>query len=322
MNTPKRKLSSQRILADMRAGLNDAELSTKYDIPMVKMELVFKKLVKIGAISPEELEIRKNSAVRSIPPGPWKCPACGMAQDREFFVCPRCAVVESKPVLTRPPLGMDSETMAIDRVSPYKKPTKSYRRISRRMWFTWGAFLCLALIVSFTGPLLNSSRGRIGLSSSVGASEATAHTFLSATHPGANERMASYSRNGETDTDAQYFQAGRSSIVDSEKNRADIVDLHLDRSPALNFAENDENTKAQFVTWPAHSEASESDLNAALQPVTASRRDYDRSPEPWGASRSMRARMPRRDKVVLYLDSNPSAVWVVPRSIVPAFRAP
>ncbi|MEW6114357.1 MAG: hypothetical protein AB1664_19645 [Thermodesulfobacteriota bacterium] len=55
MTKPKRTLRASEIVNDIRAGMTDAKLMAKYDLSAKGLASVFKKLVDVKAVKPEEV---------------------------------------------------------------------------------------------------------------------------------------------------------------------------------------------------------------------------------------------------------------------------
>jgi hypothetical protein len=86
----KRKLKPKDILRDIRAGVDDATLMTRYALSAQALQSVFGKLVNAGMLSQAELDDRVPMADRTVDIGLYICPACGNIQGKEFTECPRC----------------------------------------------------------------------------------------------------------------------------------------------------------------------------------------------------------------------------------------
>jgi hypothetical protein len=86
----KRKVKPKDIVRDIRAGVEDATLMTRYALSAQALQSVFTKLVQAGMISQSELDDRVPIAERTVDIGLYICPACGNIQGKEFTECPRC----------------------------------------------------------------------------------------------------------------------------------------------------------------------------------------------------------------------------------------
>ncbi len=102
-SSEKRRLSAKQIVADIRSGMDDAQLRRKYGLSHRSLDVVYEKLATTGALS--EAEIRARAATSPSPDEPhpepthgfvWYCPACHTGRDSEFEECPSCGVVVAK----------------------------------------------------------------------------------------------------------------------------------------------------------------------------------------------------------------------------------
>ncbi|MGO9569718.1 MAG: hypothetical protein ACLP5H_19475 [Desulfomonilaceae bacterium] len=91
----KPRLSAKEILADIRAGMDDAALMGKYDLSAQGLQSALTKLVAAGVMKQAELDDRGISQEQTVNL-PWKCPACGKPQPKEFEECPQCGVIVRK----------------------------------------------------------------------------------------------------------------------------------------------------------------------------------------------------------------------------------
>ncbi|MBI4964827.1 MAG: zinc ribbon domain-containing protein [Desulfomonile tiedjei] len=99
----KRKISAKQIVADIRAGLDDARLQRKYGLSHEALESVYGKLIRAGAL--KEVEIRgrlasgsgenEESQEKGPTPGPL-CPSCNAPVPTGSAECPKCGIVLSK----------------------------------------------------------------------------------------------------------------------------------------------------------------------------------------------------------------------------------
>lgn len=96
----KRSIKVKDFLADLRSGMDDGYLLTKYHLTPVGLDKFYDMLVERGILSLDELSARN---VRQVPPQGWKapserdessfiCPSCLAAHDTMFDVCPCCGV--------------------------------------------------------------------------------------------------------------------------------------------------------------------------------------------------------------------------------------
>ena len=91
----KRTISTKEILADIKAGMDDAALMEKYWLSGKTLQSLFKKLVDTGVLRQNDLEKRTLMSEKSYAIA-WECPACGAPQTKAYDECPRCGVVTAK----------------------------------------------------------------------------------------------------------------------------------------------------------------------------------------------------------------------------------
>ncbi|MFH0825550.1 MAG: hypothetical protein V2B18_22575 [Pseudomonadota bacterium] len=128
MGTPVRKsLPVKQLVADIRNGMSDAELSAKYGVAPAELGKLFDRLVNAGHLTPADLDHRKGSSdedlnldwdlptsgtVSSSAPveeqkanssttqhrarNLFRCPACDKPQFSEFQQCPQCGILVDK----------------------------------------------------------------------------------------------------------------------------------------------------------------------------------------------------------------------------------
>jgi hypothetical protein len=92
---PKRKISAKELAADIRGGMDDSSLMTKYGLSSPGLENAFKKLVQANIFRESELVARRLVAEKTVAAA-WKCPACAMPQDHAHDECPQCGVIVAK----------------------------------------------------------------------------------------------------------------------------------------------------------------------------------------------------------------------------------
>lgn len=87
-----KKISAKAIMTDLKAGLLDSDLMSKYDISFQALQDLFAKLVQAGLAT--DAYFAKRSASH---PGNARgqdrsrtCPYCGFTGDTAFRECPRC----------------------------------------------------------------------------------------------------------------------------------------------------------------------------------------------------------------------------------------
>lgn len=91
----KKHISARELLVDMQSGMDDDALMEKYKLSPNLFEMLCKKLVDTGRLTPSELSelkllwAQKKGKV-------WRCPACHMPQYHQFDECPQCGIIVSK----------------------------------------------------------------------------------------------------------------------------------------------------------------------------------------------------------------------------------
>ncbi|MFH0821760.1 MAG: ankyrin repeat domain-containing protein [Pseudomonadota bacterium] len=121
----KKTLSAKAVVADVRAGLSDAELMEKYGLSPKELERVYRKLVEAGVLTQAEVQYGQSTGTTETenltssaadrkerrPPleepseanteyvdfvVEFVCPACLAPQPSEHEVCPQCGVIVAK----------------------------------------------------------------------------------------------------------------------------------------------------------------------------------------------------------------------------------
>ncbi|HMK37346.1 MAG TPA: hypothetical protein VK463_19890 [Desulfomonilaceae bacterium] len=86
---PKKKISANELLTDIRAGMDDAGLMEKYGISAKGILTVMNTLIWKGLMSPSELAERRSLAKTVFMPV-LKCPACHEIHFSKQDKCPKC----------------------------------------------------------------------------------------------------------------------------------------------------------------------------------------------------------------------------------------
>lgn len=86
----KRKITAKEILADLRSGLDDPALMNKYNLSSEGLQSLFKKMLKAGVVTREDLDSRAPLLEKTVELGLFICPACGNIEHSEFQTCPKC----------------------------------------------------------------------------------------------------------------------------------------------------------------------------------------------------------------------------------------
>lgn len=107
--TTKRKIGANKIVADIRSGMSEAELKSKYGLCHNSLKQVLDKLTEAGRLTENELRTWSKSEENYKPdPRPeipasrsWRCPSCDATLPEEPEECPRCGVVLRKLMARR-----------------------------------------------------------------------------------------------------------------------------------------------------------------------------------------------------------------------------
>ena len=89
--TPK-KINAKAIMTDLKGGMTDSELMSKYGLSFQGLQDLFAKLIQAGLATQAYFAKRAMAAVGA----PQKqeeshtCPYCGFSADEKFTHCPRC----------------------------------------------------------------------------------------------------------------------------------------------------------------------------------------------------------------------------------------
>jgi hypothetical protein len=149
-----RKLSAKDVMAEIKAGTDDAGLMAKYELSSANLRVLFTKLVSHGLLSESELDRRRAgvgaAASRAVP-----CPVCGKPLSGEGEQCVYCQKtapkvepirVQEEPIRDRP-----AETAVSPVVEESSDKKQAFR--SGANWFFWIAGLSLvnSAIIMFGG---------------------------------------------------------------------------------------------------------------------------------------------------------------------------
>lgn len=88
-----RKISAAALVADIRAGMDDAALMRKYAVSEPKLKSFFSLFIEKDFLTKEELDGR--GTVTEIKAA-WTCPSCGKPQFNKHDECPECGILTSK----------------------------------------------------------------------------------------------------------------------------------------------------------------------------------------------------------------------------------
>jgi hypothetical protein len=86
----KRKITAKEIMADLKSGLDDPALMKKYNLSSEGLQSLFKKMLKAGVVTRQDLDSRTPALEKTVELGLFICPACGNIEHTEFNKCPKC----------------------------------------------------------------------------------------------------------------------------------------------------------------------------------------------------------------------------------------
>ncbi len=89
-------INAKEILADIKAGMSNADLMRKHTLSIRGLESVFRKLVKSGLLGQNEVDRRLEPQREETQGTVQACPSCGFPQNYDFEECPQCGVLVSK----------------------------------------------------------------------------------------------------------------------------------------------------------------------------------------------------------------------------------
>jgi len=121
----KRKISAREMVADIRSGMDDAQLRQKYRLSHEAFASVCNKLINAGAIDKSEIRNRfpyaakeSSESQRKTPIQGRLCPSCNASIPSASDECPVCGIVLSKFVAAQaqgdPDLAGHAEVAAAD----------------------------------------------------------------------------------------------------------------------------------------------------------------------------------------------------------------
>ncbi len=89
---PPKKISAKAIMADLKSGMTDAELTAKYSISFKALHDLFAKLIDAGLGS--QAYFAKRAMAQAAAPRKREttktCPYCGFTATDPFVQCPQC----------------------------------------------------------------------------------------------------------------------------------------------------------------------------------------------------------------------------------------
>jgi rubrerythrin len=95
-NRPKRTLNAQKVVSEIKGGMSDGALMSKYKISARGLQSLFTKLLDAHLIDNEDLEARTPWSDSTVDIKMYRCPGCGMPHFSPSDVCPVCGVMMSK----------------------------------------------------------------------------------------------------------------------------------------------------------------------------------------------------------------------------------
>jgi hypothetical protein len=86
-----RKISAKAIMTDLKAGMSDSQLISKYGISFQGLQDLFVKLIQAGLATKSYFDKRATKQTGNQPKERSRtCPYCGFTGDAPFRECPRC----------------------------------------------------------------------------------------------------------------------------------------------------------------------------------------------------------------------------------------
>lgn len=86
---PKKTIKAKELVADIRAGMDDAGLMQKYGLSARGIIMALNRLIWAGLMSSSEFAARKSLAKTLYMPV-FECRSCGDVQFSKVEKCPRC----------------------------------------------------------------------------------------------------------------------------------------------------------------------------------------------------------------------------------------
>ena len=135
------KIDARDVLKDIRDGLDDTALMTKYRLSGTGLQSLFSKLTEAGLLKRADLDKRMLNFEKTVELTMVKCPSCGMPQFSEFDECPQCGVIVKKFLGGRETAKTETPTIIEDlpRIEPILAPQKkaSEQKTVRISAFLW-----------------------------------------------------------------------------------------------------------------------------------------------------------------------------------------
>lgn len=92
----KHRIDGKEALFDVRSGMSDHDLMTKYGLSANGLQSLFKKLLNARLIEYSEIADRESLSERTVDISMFRCPACGLPQFSPFDICPQCGIIVAK----------------------------------------------------------------------------------------------------------------------------------------------------------------------------------------------------------------------------------
>ncbi len=135
------KIDARDVLNDIRDGLDDTALMTKYRLSGVGLQSLFSKLIEAGLLKRADLDKRMPNFEKTVELTMVKCPSCGMPQFSDFDECPQCGIIVKKYLGARDSTKTETPTVIeeLPRIEPTAAPQKKAPepktvRISAFLW--------------------------------------------------------------------------------------------------------------------------------------------------------------------------------------------
>jgi hypothetical protein len=87
---PTRKIRAKAIMVDLKAGMPDSQLMSKYGISFQALHDLFDKLIQAGLATESYFDKRATKQTGKPKEKTLTCPYCGFTGDAPFRECPRC----------------------------------------------------------------------------------------------------------------------------------------------------------------------------------------------------------------------------------------
>jgi uncharacterized Zn finger protein (UPF0148 family) len=133
------KIDARDVVKDIRDGLDDAALMTKYRLSGTGLQSLFSKLTEAGLLKRADLDKRMLNFEKTVELTIVKCPSCGMPQFSAFDECPQCGVIVKKYLEGRETAKTEATTVIED--LPRIEPTPASQKATEQKSVRISAFL-------------------------------------------------------------------------------------------------------------------------------------------------------------------------------------